>query len=144
MIETSEIYTIEYDDLYIVGIDNSIKQISKKTLKKIQDIFLIEKPIILITHVPLEPMIDETLGSQSRERWGDRELAWGLDGTTYYKANETTKKFLEMVYKDDTPVREILSRHLHFTWDGFVTEQVHQHVFAPAYQCNVGIITVHP
>ena len=144
VMETSEIYTIEYDDMCIVGIDNSTQQISKKALKKLKCILEKKKPIILITHVPVESMIDKTLGAKSQERWGNRKLLWGLDEETYYKPNKTTKKFLEMIYANNTPVKEVFSGHLHFTWDGPITEQVHQHVFSPAYECNIGIIKVHP
>ena len=46
-----------------------------------------------------------------------------------------------MIYAKDSPVKEIVSGHLHFTWDGDITESTRQHVFSPAFQ-KIGVITV--
>ena len=47
-----------------------------------------------------------------------------------------------MIYDPEGPFVEVLAGHLHLTWDGNVTEQVHQHVFSNAFNGYYGIVTV--
>lgn len=136
----SEVILKEYDDLYIVGINNNTAQISADALGQLKEIFAIGKPIILLTHVPINSLVDGSLSEKSKGVWQDRNLTWGAG--CYYEPDENTKQFLDMIYAEDTPVVEILSGHLHFSWDGNVTEKVHQHVFSPLINGYIGVITV--
>ncbi len=131
---------IEFEDLCIVGINNSTKQISKGQLKRFQEIAGLGKPIILLTHVPLESKVDASILEESKKEWQDRALVWG-EGC-YYEPNEATKEFLAMVYDADSPVKAIACGHLHFTWEGRLTESCIQHVFSAMYPGRYGIITV--
>lgn len=49
---------------------------------------------------------------------------------------------MDIVYGGDSPVAEVLAGHLHFTWDGIINENVHEHVFSQAFSGNIGLITV--
>lgn len=60
----------------------------------------------------------------------------------YYIPDDNTKVFLEMIYNENTPVVEILCGHMHFSWDGMVTDKVHEHVFSPIFSGYYGIIKV--
>ena len=98
------------------------------------------KPIIIVTHVPLHSEVDSTLDEISRAIWQDRNLSWGPD--TSYVPNETTQKLMDLIYAEDSPVVEVLAGHLHFTWDGMITDKIHEHVFSPAFSQNIGLITI--
>ncbi len=135
-----EIELLEYDDLCVVGINNSTRNMTEEGLARWKEIYALGKPIILVTHVPLDSMIDESLGEQSRAVWSDRELTWGADCN--YVPNEVTQEFLDMVYADDSLVKEVLAGHLHFSWDGALTEHADEHVFAPAINGTIGVIHV--
>lgn len=135
-----EVSLIEFDDLCIVGINDSTEQLSEAGLERFKDIYAKGKPIILVTHVPLNSLCDTSLEEYSKEVWDDRALVWGED--CYYKPNEITQDFLDMVYREDSLVKEVLGGHLHFSWDGQLTENTGQHVFAPAYTGSIGIIRV--
>ena len=135
-----EVSLIEFDDLCIVGINNSTMQLTETGLQKFKDIYAKGKPIILVTHVPLNSLCDTSLEEQSKEMWGDRALVWGEDCT--YKPDGITQEFLDMVYAKDSQVKEVLGGHLHFSWDGKLTEYTDQHVFAPSYTGNIGVVRV--
>ncbi len=131
---------LEFEDLCIVGINDSTKQISKKQLKQIQKIFAKEKPVILLTHVPLNSLMDTSLEKASKEAWQSRALVWGKG--CYYKPNQYTRKFLKLVYGKKSPVKAVLGGHLHFSWEGKLAKGILQHVFSPAYTGSMGIVTV--
>ena len=58
---------LEFEDLCVVGINDSTEQISKGQLKRFEEIVNIGKPILLLTHVPLESKVDESLLVESRK-----------------------------------------------------------------------------
>lgn len=142
--EQKNINYLEYEDLCILGINKSTSNISDQMLKKIKKIFALGKPIILVMHVPVDSLTDSSLAEASRAARENRELIWGLKGTSYYEPDENTKEFLSMAYDENGPVREILCGHLHLTWDGKITDTVGGHVFSPAFSNSIGIINVHP
>ena len=135
-----EVMTMEFPEFLVVGWNNSTAQLSGTGLARMKELFGQGKPVILLTHVPIKPLQDESLAEKSGEIWNGRELIWG-EGCSN-APNETTKEFLDMICAEDTPVCEILCGHLHFTWDGQVTEKVHQHVFGPAFERKLGVIRV--
>lgn len=156
---------LEFDEFFIAGWNNSTAQMTPAGLQKMK--ILNErakkegKAIILLTHVPIKPLgegeempsplgaseplagvvkNEKSLSEASEEAWSGRALIWGAGCS--YAPDDITSEFLRMIYADDTPFVEILCGHLHFSWDGYVTEKVHQHVFGAAIEHNIGVITV--
>lgn len=78
-----EVFLLEYSDLCIVGINNSTSQITNTALTELQRIFSIGKPIILLTHVPINSLVDNTLEEKSYSAWGNRNLSWGKDAIIF-------------------------------------------------------------
>lgn len=171
----ADVMTMEFADFIVAGWNNSTAQMTEAGLAKMREVFAQGKPVILLTHVPIQPLVEAavtatdatsqtsvtavtatdasdqantiastiSLTAASQEAWNGNALLWGRAGTgTFYVPNETTAAFLEMIYNDDTPVVEILSGHLHFSWDGQVTPKVHEHVFGPAMERCMGVVTV--
>ncbi|MBP5263879.1 MAG: hypothetical protein J6Z33_05835 [Lachnospiraceae bacterium] len=171
----SDVMTMEFADFIVAGWNNSTAQMTEAGLAKMREVFAQGKPVILLTHVPIQPLVEAavtatdatsqttvtaetatdasdqantiastiSLTAASQEAWNGNVLLWGRAGTgTFYVPNETTAAFLEMIYNDDTPVVEILCGHLHFSWDGQVTPKVHEHVFGPAMERCMGVVTV--
>lgn len=135
-----EISLIEFEDLCLVGINDSTRQISATALQKMKDICANEKPIILITHVPLNSLYDTSLEEEAKTVWGDRAFVWGENCA--YTPDKITQEFIDLVCAEDSPVKEVLAGHLHFSWDGHLTENIGEHVFMPAYHGNIGIVKV--
>lgn len=133
-------YKIETRNYMIIGWDNNTSQMSEQTLAKMKEAFSAKKPIILMTHVPIDSIVDTSLEEVSIKVW-KKNLTWGT-GSSHYVPNEVTKEFLGMVYAPDSPVVNIISGHLHHTWDGQITTTTSGHVIAPAYSGTVGVITI--
>ena len=60
----------------------------------------------------------------------------------YEDMPEKMREWTDIVYGENTPVAEVLAGHLHLTWDGMITQRVHQHIFPPAFSGYIGLITV--
>lgn len=135
-----ELFLMEFDELCIVGINNNTSQVSATVVEQMEEIIQIGKPIILLQHVPLQSMVDTTLAEQSKEVWQDRALIWGED--CYYVPDENTAKLLDLIYAENSLVEEVVCGHLHFSWDGYLTDTVHQHVFDDGAAGMIGVITV--
>lgn len=137
----SNVYWTEFDDFILLCWNNSTSQMTEDGYHAACEVLDKEKPVILATHVPLQSQIDASLGSKSESLWQDRILAWGKD--CYYNPDKITKKFLKKVYAEDSPVVYVFSGHVHFTWNGQLTEGTNQYVFAPSYERSCGVVTVH-
>jgi len=134
-----EVMLFEFPQLCVIGINNSTANISENAVKELKRIISIGKPIILLTHVPLQSKIDASLSEQSIAGWGSA-LVWGEGGN--YVPDENTQELLDLVYSEDSLIQEVVCGHLHFSWDGYLTENTHQHVFSPACNGFIGTIRV--
>lgn len=147
--EVKDVYIKEFDDFIIVGWNLSTSLITPEGLNKIKTAAATGKPLILLTHVPIQPLSDESLSERSKEVYQDRALIWGRNPnlTFYFPTEDTpnglaTGELLDMIYAEDSPFVEVLCGHLHFSWDGQLTEKVHQHVFSAAFDRYMGLITI--
>ena len=138
--ENDEILILEYPEFIIVGINNSTDQMTEDAVEKAMSVAQSGKPLIIVTHVPYDSVVDKSLNEISRLAWQDRNLCWGTD--TSYVPGEKMKEWLDVVFAENSPITEILAGHLHLTWDGMVTESVHEHVFSQAFSGNIRLITV--
>lgn len=130
-----------FDDFYVVVWNNSTSNISESGLERIRQIVAEGKPIILATHVPIQPLEDESLDKRSREVFADRSLVWGYRDA-YYWPDENTRQLLDMIYDEGSPFVEILCGHMHFSWSGMVSGSVHQTVFPAAFERYMGVIRI--
>lgn len=135
------VFSWEYDEFIIAGMNFTTSQISSEALEEFQKICDKGKPVILMTHVPFNSLVDDSLNRQSRKIWGDRNLTWGRD--SYYFPDDNTGQFLQLVYGENSPVKEVIAGHLHFKWNGFLTENVYQHVLSPAFEGYYSALTVY-
>lgn len=134
-----EIAFLEFEELCVVGINNSTGNISASAVQRIKEIIDLQKPIILLTHVPLDSVLDKGLAQKSLDGWGN-VLLWGAECN--YVPDGNTRELLDMVYEENSLIKEVVCGHLHFSWDGYLTEFSHEHVFSPANEGKIGIIRV--
>ena len=139
--DNSDVMVEDFGDFLLVGWNNSTENLTEDGLKTFKAACDTGKPIVLLTHVPIEPLGDESLAEASRKVFDGRNLIWGF-GDSYYSLDGNTEELLKIIYSKDSPVKEILCGHLHFSWDGFVSESVHEHVFSQAFGGFVGTVTV--
>lgn len=130
----------EYEDFLIVGINNNTSQMSKASLNRIKKLWELDKPVVLVMHVPLKSAVDEGLSNVCRENWNDRVLLWGKD--CVYDPNEVTQQFLDMVYAPESPVVAVLGAHLHLPYEDKLNDRIVQYVFDASYKGMMGIVTI--
>ncbi len=130
------------DTFMVLGIDNSTKDMPDYYLNMVADVYSRGRPVIMVTHVPYESKIDQTLAECSMQV--RNKIYYWSDASEQYKPNNITKQYLDMIYSEDTMVEQVLAGHLHESWDGMLTQQVPQHIFAPAFRGNIGIIHIVP
>lgn len=128
------------NDFAILGIDNSTKDMPDYYLGMVADVYSRGKPVIMATHVPYESQDDDSLSKLSMKV--RNTIYYWSDKSNRYKPNNITKQYLDMIYSDDTVVEQVLAGHLHASWDGMISKQVPQHIFAPAFSGNIGVIYV--
>lgn len=130
------------NDFIVMGIDNSTKDMPEYYLNMVADVYTRGKPVIMATHVPYESQTDASLAELSMKV--RNTIYYWSDAGEHYKPNDVTRRYLDLIYSGDTVVEQVLGGHVHASWDGMISEQVPQHIFAPAFSGNIGIIHVVP
>ena len=139
--EYTDMFVVDMGEFYILGWNNSTSQLSEGGLMTATDIWDDGKPIILATHVPIASAINSDLeaAAAAADPHGRVKL-WG-DGYLY-QPNDITGTFLNMLYAEESPVKAILSGHLHFKFTTSVTAETVEYVFAPSFAGNMAHIKI--
>ncbi|MCM1538605.1 MAG: hypothetical protein NC254_09415 [bacterium] len=131
---------MDFGDFLIVGINDSTQNMTYDQYDILVDVLGRGKPVMIVTHVPYESKVDESLEELSLDFRG-KIYYWGGGDYVPYNA---TEQYFEIVYSDYTSICQVLAGHLHKPWDGNITEKVKQHIFSPAFEGTIGIIHVVP
>lgn len=131
---------IEFDEFIVVGINKSYQDIADDKLEFLMEKLDQGKPVIVATHVPFYSEVDGSLEELSREMFNEIYY-WNRDEPPY-NTNQNTRAFIDRMYGEDSNVVQILAAHFHVPWDGYVSSDVKQHLFAPTYEGRIGIIHV--
>lgn len=131
---------IELEDFVILGWNQSYRNLSESVYEDMQHWLRGDKPVIFATHVPFCSEVDDSLAECSMEV-RNRIYYWSADSTSYVP-EEWTQKLIDEMYAEDSQVEQIVAAHLHAEWDGNVSENLKEHIFAPVFQGNIGIIHV--
>lgn len=135
-------YYIEFEEFVILALNNSTEQIPSAGVTVAKEACGLGKPVILLTHVPLDSWTDGSIRDTSAAAKGGRFLIWSSTGECDYYPDASTGEFLSLIYTENSPVKEVLCGHLHLNWDGYITPNTHQHVFSPAFSKYVGVIEI--
>ena len=136
---------VEYEDLIIFTADDRNNQIEKSTVKGLMTAIKKEKPIVLVMHVPMEPLTGDTsLLEDSIQVWGPSEegnsrVIIGEDGC---QPKKYTQKFIDLVTAKDSPVKLVLGGHIHFYHKDNITEDLVQIVTGAAYEKHALYVTL--
>ena len=142
LLPASPVQVMDYDEFVILGISDNTSQLTPEALSQIKDVFATGKPVIVMQHVPVDSDTEdsETLRILSKQNWGDRVLLWG-EGD-YYDPDEPTKEYLELLLGPSSNVAAVLAGHLHFRYEGKITDTATQYIFNPAYSGEIAVFTV--
>lgn len=134
------IHWVEYEDLLVVAVDDSLDTVSSETTETFLSLCRKGKPIVLILHVPL---YEETLSPKCRATWGGKMLMLG--GEAPYGDLPAVKTFYEAVaIQPNTPVVAVIAGHLHFHFHSELPNGVPQYVTDKAYTGGCLTISLKP
>lgn len=141
MMEQNDVMVWDKGEYYIMAWNNSTGQLTEAGLSVAKEIFAEGKPIILVTHVPINSPVDDGLYEASKE-FDDRDRAklWGEN--CLYIPNDVTQNFIDMVVAEDSPVCAVLSGHLHFAYETRLNSHLTEYVFDPTFAGNMVRISV--
>lgn len=138
--DNSRILVYDLGSVIVLGFNISQNNIDSESLEKVKEVFSLNKPVIVATHVPFDSSVNGDLKKYSEEVRGGRHLYWGSDAENV--PNAEMQEFLNLIYAEDSPVVYVIGAHLHAKWDGLISEKITEHIFAPCYMGNVGIINI--
>ena len=136
-----DILYADLGEVCVLCINNSNKQITSDMVIKMGHVIDRGKPILVVTHIPFEQQSDTDLLEYSEEVRQGRHLYWGYTGENY--PDDNTISFMSKLYSEESNVKAVFAAHLHAAWEGKFSEYAIEHVFAPAYQGNVGVVEVY-
>lgn len=139
----------ELNGLTLIGINSSDYFVTEKQLKKLREQFDKGKPCILFIHIPV---FTEGLISVSEAMWQTPILTAVppeiIDKTAEHirKAitppTNTTYEFLELISREDIPLKAVFSGHLHFSHESPLKNGVIQYVTDMGYNGTIRKINI--
>lgn len=134
-----EVYVEELDEVVLVGINMSQNNISQTAFESFKSTLSIGKPVIVFTHVPFAQNEGDELKNFSEKVRDGRRLYWGSGAI---EPSELTQRFMDIIYLEDSPVVAVFAAHLHDSTEVNVSSNAIEHIFAPCYMGNIGIVTI--
>lgn len=135
---------LDMEEFTLIGINDSTKNITQENFsiveKHYQNAASQNKPVIAVTHAPYGSNVDESLKALSMKVRNTPYYWVGPD----YQPDDTMWSYLELIFKEDTQVKQVLAGHLHAPWDGMITKQLREHIFSPAFNGTIGVIHIVP
>jgi hypothetical protein len=126
----------EYEDVTVFTADDDNNQIAGEVLEAYKKEAAKGKPMVLVLHVPLEPVTgSKALLKHCEEKYGETpdgrsKLFIGKNGC---RPNSVTQEFIDNVLSDKSPVVLILAGHIHLYHKEMLNDRVLQIVTDPAF-----------
>lgn len=119
----------EYEELVILSVDNSSNQIDPEALSVVDEALALEKPTIVIAHVPFST---DSLLEKAKNVWKSPvSIGMADKGGIFPDAN--TLAFQEKILAEDSPVICVLSGHVHFADTSMLNDNVTQIIAGAGY-----------
>ncbi len=103
-------------ELLLVGVDDSSNQVNPDAISGYEDLLRQGKPVIVMTHVPFAT---DTLSAKAALEW-ENPTVIGEDQEAGIWPNDTSCFFRELTTARDTPVKLLLSGHVHLYDDSVI------------------------
>lgn len=118
---------IEFDDLIIIGFDNSQRVITKEQNDALKQALSSGKTVIIAMHVPIM-----TVGNEQALRRAGEYFQLNYDG-----CSEENLEFINTIKANAGSVAAVLAGHLHFICNSEITEGVTQYVSSQGITGNL-------
>ena len=127
-----DVQTVEFDDLIIIGFDNSKRNITEKQLKALEETFEKGKAVIIAFHIPIM-----TEGNKEALLRAGEYFRMNYDGCP-----EENLKFIDLIKENASKVAAVLAGHLHFNNISEIADGVTQYVSSQGVTGNINQYTV--
>lgn len=104
---------IELEDIVFLSVDDSSNQVASEALGVIEQAYSLEKPIILMQHVPFST---EALIAKAKESWGN-PVTLGMQVHGGIAPNDVSANLWEKAHDDESLIKAVLAGHVHFAYE---------------------------
>ena len=102
---------IDYGEFVVCSINSGQNRISPEALQLFTQIYNMQKPIILISHIPLCSENTPLLKADTERIRGENRL---IDPDLSVEMDSSTKEFYNLIVSENSPVVAVLCGHNHF------------------------------
>ena len=138
--DLNEIQVADLGEIVIMGVNFTQNNISAEALEEVKEVMAMGKPVVVLTHIPIGQWQGTELQTYSESVRNNRRLYWAPGADKEPDAN--TAAYIDLIYAEDSPVVAVLAGHLHAKWEGQVSPNAIEHIFAPCFMNNVGIVNI--
>ena len=123
----NSIQVLHLDDMTILAIDNSKREISALQLEKLSELLYEDKPILILMHVPI-------MTEENREILMECGAYFQLN---YSGADEKNLQFIDLIKKNPEKIIVVCAGHLHFKNESEIVPGVMQYVSSQGIAGNI-------
>ncbi|MCR5604086.1 MAG: metallophosphoesterase [Lachnospiraceae bacterium] len=125
----------QFDEVTIFTVDDRNNQVAPEVLKAFKKIVSEDKPIVLVVHVPIEPVTGSSqLLKRCEEEYGvPRDKIRLFIGKNGCLPDSVTREFIDLVLGDESPVVLVLAGHVHFYHREMLNNKTLQIITGPAF-----------
>ncbi len=141
--DASGAHVTQMGGIYIFAVDDYNNQYSKEELSAFKEIYDKGKPVLFVSHVPLEPRTsDTTLHDKTIEIFGKDQKGNSrvLIGEHSCVPDKVTKEMTDMIFADDSPVFCVLSGHIHYAHEDMLNDRIVQIVTGAAFNSEAVLL----
>lgn len=121
---------IELEDLIVLSVDDSSNQVAAEALEAIEAAYALDKPIILMQHVPFST---ENLIVRAKENWAN-PVTLGMQVHGGIAPNEVSTDLWYKTHDEETPIKLVLAGHVHFSYEEELSESTMQMITDAAFK----------
>lgn len=121
---------IELEDLIVLSVDDSSNQVAAEALEAIETAHALDKPIILMQHVPFST---ENLIIRAKENWAN-PVTLGMQVHGGIAPNEVSTDLWYKTHDEETPIKLVLAGHVHFSYEEELSETTMQIITDAAFK----------
>ncbi len=122
--------------MYVFAVDDFNNQYTKVELEAFKKIYDDGRPILFVSHVPIEPQTGDTvLHDKTLKIFGSDKMGHSrvLIGHNSCVPNEYTAGMLDLILAEDSPVFCVLAGHIHYAHEDMLNNKVVQIITGAAY-----------
>lgn len=128
------------DNLVLIGQNNSNNNITSDGLNEVKNLLNSNKNTLFFSHVPLASNTNNDALREFSIAKRQKVYYWDSQATNYIP-NSDQKELMNSLYNSSSLLGTFFG-HVHSSWDGELNTGIKEHIFAPAFEKNIGVIRI--